>query len=162
MPSSEENDEMNAKRIITVLLAAFVALSVVWLIVREAVPRHSKTDIVAPVNARQVVVYYFHRTARCPTCLKIESLAKTEVESSFASELKTGDLKFQSLNVEDGGNEHFVRDYNLVSQSLVLVDYRNGVQQQWKNLDAVWDLVHSENDFASYVRNEVRAFIGAS
>jgi len=153
---------MNAKRIVTIALTAFVLISVVWLVVREVSPKRTGADAAPAASGRQVVVYYFHRTARCPTCLKIEALAKQEVETSFAAELKRGDLKFQSLNVEEAGNEHFVKDYELVSQSLVLVDYRNGIQGHWKNLDAVWDLVHTEEDFNRYVRDEVRAYLGST
>jgi hypothetical protein len=153
---------MNAKKVLTIALTAFVLVSIVWLVVREVSPKRTGADATPAAAGRQVMVYYFHRTARCPTCLKIEALAKQEVEASFAAELKQGDLKFQSLNVEEAGNEHFVKDYDLVSQSLVLVDYRNGVPGRWKSLDAVWDLVHAEEDFARYVRDEVQAFVGST
>ena len=153
---------MSRKKAVQIVLLAFVLISVVWLVVREVSPKRTGADAAPAATGRQVMVYYFHRTARCPTCLKIEALAKQEVEASFAAELKRGDLKFLSLNVEEAGNEHFVKDYDLVSQSLVLVDYRNGVQEHWKNLDAVWDLVHTEEDFARYVRDEVRAFVGST
>jgi len=154
---------MNAKRTITIALMAFVLVSVVWLIAREVSPKRPAADSTAPsIAARQVTVYYFHRTARCPTCLKIEALAKQEVETSFAAELKHGDMRFASINVEEAGNEHFIKDYELVSQALVLVDYRGGVQQRWKNLDAIWDLVDYEEDFARYVRDEVRLFTGSA
>jgi len=152
---------MNAKKALTIALTAFVLVSVVWLVVREVSPKRTAANATPAATGRQVTVYYFHRTARCMTCMKIETLAKQEVEKSFAAELKRGDLKFQSLNVEEAGNEHFVKDYNLVSQSLVLVDYRNGVQGHWKNLEAVWDLVHTEEDFNRYVRDEVLAFVGS-
>lgn len=109
-----------------------------------------------------MAVYYFHRTARCPTCLKIEALAKQEVEASFATELKRGDLKFLSLNVEEAGNEHFVKDYELVAQALVLVEYRNGVAQRSRNLEAIWDLVGTEAEFNRYVRDEVRTFVAST
>jgi hypothetical protein len=94
--------------------------------------------------------------------MKIEALAKQEVETSFAAELKQGDMRFASINVEEAGNEHFIKDYELVSQALVLADYRDGVQQRWKNLEAIWDLVHTEEDFDRYVRDEVRAYLGTT
>jgi hypothetical protein len=153
---------MNPRRIISLVLVAFVALSVVWLIAREVSPRRADMSAATPSADRQVMIYYFHRTARCPTCLKIEALAKQEVETSFAAELKHGDMRFASINVEEAGNEHFIKDYELVSQALVLVDYRGGVQQRWKNLEAIWDLVDHEEDFARYVRDEVRLFTGSA
>ncbi len=153
---------MNVKRVVTMVLVAFVLISVVWLVVREVSPKRTAVDATPAATGRQVTVYYFHRTARCPTCLKIEALAKQEVEASFATELKRGDLKFLSLNVEEAGNEHFVKDYELVTQAVVLVDYRDGIQQRWRNLEAIWDLVHTEEDFNRYVRDEVQAFVGST
>jgi hypothetical protein len=153
---------MNAKKALTIALTAFVLASVVWLVVREVSPKRTGADATPAAAGRQVTVYYFHRTARCPTCLKIEALAKQEVEASFATELKRGDLKFLSLNVEEAGNEHFVKDYELVTQAVVLVDYRDGVQQRWRNLEAIWDLVHTEEDFNRYIRDEVQAFVGST
>ena len=152
---------MNVRRSASVVLIGFVVVSAIWLVVREVSPKRA-ADAATPTAARQVTVYYFHRTARCPTCLKIEALAKQEVEATFASELQRGDMRFASINVEEAGNEHFIKDYELVSQALVLADYRHGVQQRWKNLDAIWDLVDHEEDFARYVRDEVRLFAGSA
>ena len=154
---------MSGKGIVRLVLLGFVAVSIGWFVVRETANNNGTTGA-APVaaNERQVTVYYFHRTARCATCLKIEELSKNSVEANFADALKTGGLVFQSVNVEDEGNEHFVEDYALVSQAVVLVDYRDGVQKNWKSLDRTWDLVHTENEFTGYVRDEVRAFLETS
>ena len=151
---------MNARKTLTIALTAFVLVSVVWLVVREVSPKRTATDATPAAAGRQVTVYYFHRTARCMTCMKIEALAKQEVEASFAAELERGGLQFLSLNIEEAGNEHFVKDYELVTQSLVLVEYHDGVQVRWENLEAIWDLVHAEEDFARYVRDEVRGYLG--
>jgi hypothetical protein len=153
---------MNAKKIVTAVLIAFVLVSIGWLVVREVSPGRSAADATPAAAGRQVAVYYFHRTARCPTCLKIESLAKQEVETSFAKELKQGDMKFLSLNVEEAGNEHFVKDYDLVAQALVLVEYRDGVARRSKNLEAIWDLVGTEAEFNRYVRDEVGIFVAST
>ncbi|MEW5700743.1 MAG: nitrophenyl compound nitroreductase subunit ArsF family protein [Candidatus Zixiibacteriota bacterium] len=153
---------MNPKRVITVVLMVFVAVSIIWLVVRDVSSQKSVPASDQPSSARQLMVYYFHRTARCPTCLKIEALAKQEVEATFAAELASGRMRFQSINVEGAGNEHFIKDYELVSQALILVDYRAGTQHRWKNLDAIWDLVDHESDFAQYVRMEIQVFRGAA
>ena len=151
---------MSGKGIVRLVLLAFVAVSLGWFISKETADEPDAADTVqAPEKERQVTAYYFHRTARCKTCLKIEDLSKTGIATGFAAELSNGDLAFQSLNVEAEGNEHFVEDYELVSQALVLVDYRNGVPGKWKSLDRTWELVHSDDEFKAYVRDEVRAFL---
>lgn len=146
------------KRMIQIGLLAVVALSVVWLVV----PRQSKTDA-APVNVAapaEYVAYYFHRTARCVTCLKIENAAHDVIFRDFATQLRDGKLLFLPSNVEASENEHFIKDYQLVSQALVLVRYAEGKPVQSRNLDRVWDLIGDEIQFDQYVHNQVASFLG--
>lgn len=104
----------------------------------------------------KVVAYYFHGTSRCYTCRKIESQSHDVITSEFSSQLKTNRLEWQSVNVEQLGNEHFFRDYKLVSWSLVLVTYRNGKQADYKVLNDVWTLVNNEQAFRSYVKGGIQ------
>lgn len=146
------------KRMIQIGLLAVVVLSVVWLVV----PHKSKTDAVsANVTApAEYVAYYFHRTARCVTCLKIENAAHDVIFRDFATQLRDGKLLFLPSNVEASGNEHFIEDYQLVSQALVLVKYAEGKPVASRKLDRVWDLIGDEAQFDLYVQNEVATFLG--
>ena len=42
------------------------------------------------VPADRVVVMYFHRTQRCPTCLKMGSYSEEAVKKGFDKEIKAG------------------------------------------------------------------------
>jgi hypothetical protein len=53
-------------------------------------------------------------------------------------------------------NEHFIKDYQLYTRSLVVVDESN--PKRFKNLDKVWQLVRDKPAFLKYVQDEVRAF----
>lgn len=146
------------KRAIQIALLAVVVVSIIWLIL----PRQTKTDA-SSINAgapAEYVAYYFHRTARCVTCLKIENNAHDVIFRDFAGQLKDGKLLFLPTNVESVGNEHFIRDYELVSQALVLVKYDDGKPVQSRNLDRVWDLIGDKPEFEQYVHNEVASFLG--
>jgi hypothetical protein len=46
-----------------------------------------------------------------------------------------------------------------VSQSLVVVEYRDGQQVRWRNLEKVWVLLGSEREFLPYVRERVSDFL---
>ncbi len=109
----------------------------------------------------KVVAYYFHGTVRCLTCRKIESLSHDVVASDFATQLKTGDLEWQVVNVDLGENAHFIEDYQLMASSLVLVKYENGKQTGHKNLQEVWRLVNNEQGFRDYVKGELQAALGS-
>jgi len=152
---------MNAKRVIRLVLIAFVTLTAIWLVSRE-LPESPALDspTAASADADHITVYYFHRTARCVTCLTIERLAQSEVETAFRDQIASGKIVFRSVNIEEPGNDHFTTDYNLVSQAVVLVEMRDGAPGRWKNLDAIWDLVHEESEFRQYIRAEVGLFAG--
>lgn len=105
-------------------------------------------------------VFYFHRTLRCHTCLTIEALAHAAIEEHFADALADGRVSWHAVNIEQPGNEHFERDFQLQAQSLVFTEVLNGQCVRWKNLSEVWDLVENEPAFADYVRRELLEFGG--
>jgi hypothetical protein len=112
-------------------------------------------------STAKTVVYYFRTNFRCATCLKFEAYTKSELESDFTRELKDGTLVFRMVNVEESGNEHFVRDYGLTTKSVVLVE--PGGKKRWKNLDRIWNEVSSEPGYKRYLQTEIQAFqAGAS
>ena len=156
---------MKAKTLVTVLLLAFVAASVTWLVIKEArAPAADETreDLNGdgPTEAgEKATVYYFHGTVRCMTCNLIEAQTRQAVAEGFAEAIESGRLELKALNVDEPDNEHFVEDYGLVTKSVVLVERRAGQADRWKNLDRVWELVHNEEAFVGYVKEELTAFL---
>ena len=111
------------------------------------------------VEDRKIVVYYFHRTMRCATCIKLEEYSDEAIKSGFNAQLKNGQLEWRIINIEDAGNEHYENDYKLYSQSLVLVELQNGKQQCWKNLEKIWELVGMKEIYLRYVQDEVKSYL---
>lgn len=106
--------------------------------------------------AAPVTAYYFHYTRRCETCRALEAYAKDSLESAFAKDFQDGRLAWRSVNLEDPGNGHFVKDYSLEYQSVVLTGGRN--PDAWRKLDRVWRLVMDKPKFYQYVQDEYRSF----
>jgi hypothetical protein len=113
----------------------------------------------ADTPASRITAYYFHTTARCSTCMKIETLAREAIEQSYADELASGTLKWKVVNIETPQNHHFVQDFKLITKSLVLVDEVDGKPRRWKNLEKIWELVWNPVDYKEYVRSEVASFM---
>ena len=109
-----------------------------------------------PRTRAETVVYYFHGTSRCHTCRTIEAYAAEAVRAAFGAELASGRLVWQPLNVDEAANQHFIKDYQLYTRSLVVVDGSN--PKRFKNLAKVWELVRDKPAFVKYVQDEVRAF----
>jgi hypothetical protein len=110
----------------------------------------------------KVIAYYFHTTVRCTACTRIENLAHEVVERDFAEHIKAGQLEWRTVNVQHAENQHFIRDFRLVTKSVVLVREANGKATNWKNLDKVWELVRSQTRYQNYVREELKSFLGGS
>jgi hypothetical protein len=112
--------------------------------------------------SHRVIAYYLHTTKRCVSCRKIESFTQEAMTTGFPGELKSGRLVWRVVNVEEKGNEHFVKEFQLFTKSVVLVDERDGKQHSWKNLAKVWEYLNDRTRFIRYVQEETRAFVAAA
>jgi hypothetical protein len=111
------------------------------------------------VHADKVIAYYFHGYRRCASCLKIEAYTKEAIDSFFAEPLTDGRLEWQVVNTDDEENQHFLKDYQLYTKSVVLVEMNKDKQVRWKNLDRVWKLLGDKKEFMDYIHTELNAFL---
>lgn len=154
---------MSGKKLFTGILLVFVAASVGFLLVKES--RRGSQDAARPsgpavsASGSGVVAYYFHGRVRCASCVKIGNLAGKAIRERFPEELRKGLVAFRQVNIDDPENRHFVDDYGLSSQALVIVEYRDGSQVRWMNLEKVWTLLDSEKDFLPYVQEGVSSYL---
>lgn len=172
------------KRILTVVLLAFVAFSAAYLVVNEvrsrpAAPGASATETAVGANpvttgddeprarpeladersAPAVIAYYFHATMRCPTCLKMEEYARKAIEETYPTELGEGRIRWQAVNYDEPANEHFVKEYELVASTIVVRRDDAGEKDAWRKLERIWDLVGDEGAFKRYVIEEVSTML---
>ena len=118
-----------------------------------------EVEIAGTVPEDGVVAYYFHGNKRCSTCRKLEAYSAEAITGGFASELESGELEWRVVNTDEAANAHFMTDFELVTKSVVLVEYRDGEVVRFKNLKLVWQLVGDEDGFVTYVRDQTRDFL---
>ena len=46
-----------------------------------------------------------------------------------------------------------------MTKSLVLVEYKDGKQVKWKNIEKVWQLLNNEEAFFNYVKAETEKYL---
>jgi hypothetical protein len=155
---------MSRPKILSVALVLALTTSVALLAAAQArplakpkKPAAARADTAAA--AHRVVAYYFHTNFRCVNCRRIEAYSREAVEAAFPQELKDGRLIWKVVNVEEKGNEHFVKDYQLYTKSLVLVDEAGGKRTRWKNCTKVWEFLSDKEGFLRYVQGEVRGYL---
>lgn len=122
----------------------------------------AKSDETKPDQAtanNKIVAYYFHRTARCPTCLSIEQQTQKALEAGFIDEIDNGRIEWRSVNIEEAGNEHFEKDFALAGSALILAETAGDAAPRWKNLERVWELVEDPSAFEIYVWSELTEFM---
>ena len=119
-------------------------------------PKAATAAAATSAAAPTTLVYYFHATTRCATCRTIEAYAHETVASRFATDIEARRLEWRTVNVDEPANQHFVRDFQLQTRSVVVVDAKDS--KRYKILDRVWQLDGNKTAFQSYVEREIRAF----
>lgn len=102
----------------------------------------------------QLSVLYFHRTARCPSCVNLEAYT-AEAAARFAAEREAGRILFRAINLDDANDRHFEQDYALEFSSVVLSRRVNGQEAAWTNLPDVWALAGDKSNFIAYIEMEI-------
>jgi len=106
-----------------------------------------------------IAVYYFHGNFRCSNCLRIEQYSKEAIEQYFRDELSSGKLVFKVINVEEKENEHFIKDYELYTKSLIITLIKNDKEIKFGNLIKVWEFLGNKQKFYDYVKGEITRYL---
>ncbi|WP_370543324.1 nitrophenyl compound nitroreductase subunit ArsF family protein [Geobacter sp. OR-1] len=106
------------------------------------------------------MVYYFHGTVRCETCLFIETVAEGTLKSEFSDDLATGRLTWRSINIDHQENVHFASDYNIGPNELVVIRTNQSGNITWEKITGTWDLAADPGRLSVTVRDVVLKFLG--
>ena len=136
------------KRIYIIFLMVLAVIGVSHLAITEGA-----------ISENKVIAYYFHGTFRCPTCHKLEQYSKEAIENNFKDALSSGKLEFKVVNLEEKGNEYYVKDYQLYTKSLILSLVKDSKEIKWKNMDKIWECVGNKQRFIDYVSSGVTDFL---
>jgi hypothetical protein len=112
--------------------------------------------------SHHITAYYFHGNFRCYNCFTIEQFSREAIEKYFPEQLKSGKLVFEVINTDEPENEHFIKDYQLYTKSLVVTEFKDGKKLRWTNLPKVWDYIKDRDAFYNYVRTEVQKYLAGS
>ena len=106
-----------------------------------------------------IIAYYFHGNLRCFNCYRIEQYSKEAIEQYFKDELSSGKLVFKIINIEEKGNEHFIKDYQLYTKSLIISLVKNDKEVKFDNLVKVWEFLGNKQKFYDYVKDEITQYL---
>lgn len=102
---------MKTIKVLSIVLGLFVALGL-----------GAQNKQVAAKQAKQKIeVYYFHYTGRCATCNAIEAETKSATETLYPEMAKTGNISFQSINMDDAQGEALANKMKVSGKAVLLL-----------------------------------------
>jgi len=152
-------------RTTTIIMLALVAAVAATGCNKPAAATGDAPKAAAPVAGKpsaapdKVVVYYFHATRRCPTCLGIQANIEQTINDSFAEETAAGKLAFEELNFEEDANKHFVDEYELSFSTMIVAAQAGGKTVKWENAENVWEYAHTPPELKAYVEKLIRTYL---
>ena len=93
----------------------------------------------------------------CESSRRLEAWTKEALEAAYPAELKNGRLSFRSVNYDRKEDTHFLKDYKLPFQSIVLLDA--GDSKRWVRLDKLWEMIGDQEQFRKYVQEQTGKFL---
>ncbi len=108
---------------------------------------------------RKLLVYFFHGRKRCMSCRTIEAYAYDAIRTYYGELLESGRIEWLKRNYANPKFAHFKDEFELYTQSVVLVDMQGDKVLRWKNLKDVWTFSWDKDAYYEYIRREVEAYL---
>lgn len=109
--------------------------------------------------ADRVVAMYFHRTERCPTCLKMGTYSEEAIKKGFVKQVKEGSVEFHNVDFQDKKNAALTKGYKIKGPALIVVKVKGNKAKEYKDLKDIWVKVPEKPEFLKYVRENVAAYL---
>jgi hypothetical protein len=118
----------------------------------------AKTAKPKAVPADRVVVMYFHRTQRCPTCLRMGTYSEESVVEKYADALNEGKVEFHYIDFQNKKNEALTKGYKVAGPTLIVAKVVDNKIKEYKNLKDIWAKNTNAKDFHEYVQENIDAY----
>jgi cytochrome c biogenesis protein CcdA len=161
-------DAQILKRICAYALGAFALVTLGAFAGREVGLLSVPAEATAPglplgsLHPQAVAVFYLHGDHPCASCGQMSNLAEQVIRANFQSELAAGKVRFCVENYDRPGNAFFRRSCQVVSPTVLLVEYQHGQPGRWKNLTDIWEWTEDEPGLKRYLCAETRAFLAGT
>lgn len=155
---------MNAKKLVSRTLLAFVAVALVLAIADAAglrqrlLGRPTATDtnsfVAVPTDAPRFAAIFYHARHRCETCMKIEEYAHTALQPAIDS----GDIAWEVSEYTAPENRQVVRSMDVMTSTVVLAERQHGTIVRFRNLEDVWLHTNDPEKFSAFMKDSWKSF----
>ncbi len=106
-----------------------------------------------------ILVIHYHPTAQCSCCINVGNFAKKGLEKFYAKLYKDDRIVFRERNSEE--DSLTVRKYHLLESALAFQKF-SGENNEFKEIESVWEFCEDEEKFLISFRNELDQFMNDS
>jgi rhodanese-related sulfurtransferase len=120
---------------------------------KEAVVNKSESAL--PNNASKIIIYAFHGTRQCETCINMKANTKIVLDKYFSDELKSGKISFRIIDVDDSKNEKIAEKFQATGTALFaekLID-GNDIITDWS--DFAFDNANNRDVYMQGLKNKI-------
>lgn len=115
-----------------------------WLLLIPFITVQSQTK----ASQKVVEVLYFHGKQRCVTCRSIEKLTQEVLAADFAKEVKSGRIKFKTIDISTSEGEALADTYQVSWSSLYLNLWKG--QKETRNDMTAFAFKHAKSNPAVF------------
>ena len=102
---------------------------------------------------------YFHRTQRCPTCVRMGTYSEEAVNSGFAAEIQQGKVAFYAIDFQDPRNQALTEGYGVSGPALIVAKIAGDKVAEYHNLSEIWAKSRDKTAFIEYVQGNVKTLL---
>lgn len=107
-----------------------------------------------------VLVFNFHLTNRCPSCIAIEEVTTKTLKSAFATEMSEGRVKQYVLNVDEKANKAIANKYEAYGASIFVTRSFQGKETTTELTGDGFKLARNKPDmFAEILIKKIKEYL---
>jgi len=126
--------------------------------------KNSDSTSVATIDSNTttpiVLVYNFYSTHRCPSCIAIENATIKTLDSLYAEQVKNGQIKRFSINIDDAANAKLCEKYQAFGSGIFVTQILNGKEN---TVDLTGDgfkfAMNKEEKFIEILKSKIDEFL---
>ena len=103
-----------------------------------------------------IEIDYFHRTARCASCMSIQENIQKVLDLYFTDEVKSGKLSFHLINYEEMEDTVKIKKFDVEGPTLVITRFKKGKEKIKDLTEFAFDnSLHNPQKFMNGLRDEL-------
>lgn len=136
----------------TIKFFSFLVLSFLLISCKGQEQKETKTQ---EQSISKIEVIDFHSTHRCMTCNAIEANTKYTLDTYFSNELKSGQITFQVVNVDEKENEAIAEKFEATGTALFFNLIKDGKETAVDLSEFAFMNARDKNKFSAELKSKL-------